>query len=77
MSDLYILNWKSSYDVMSSRSTIFPGILIFVIFRPRDMQEYIFYVQYCIRMDRKLDLRPPNLQLMPLNFSNTIQLSPK
>jgi hypothetical protein len=25
-----------------SRSTIFPGILTFVIFRPRDMQEYIF-----------------------------------
>jgi hypothetical protein len=46
MSDLYILNWKSSYDVTlfmcQSRSTIFPGILIFVIFRPRDMQEYIF-----------------------------------
>ena len=45
-SDLYILNWKSSYDVtlsmFQSRSTIFPGILFFVIFRPRDMQEYIF-----------------------------------
>ena len=45
-SDLYILNWKSSYDVMlsmcQSRSTIFRRILIFVIFRPRDMQEYIF-----------------------------------
>jgi hypothetical protein len=25
-----------------SRSTIFRGILIFVIFRPGDMQEYIF-----------------------------------
>jgi hypothetical protein len=25
-----------------SRSTIFPGILIFVIFKPMDMQEYIF-----------------------------------
>jgi hypothetical protein len=25
-----------------SRSTIFRGILIFVIFRPRDMQEYNF-----------------------------------
>jgi hypothetical protein len=66
MSDLYILNWKSSYDVTffmcQSRSTIFPGILIFVIFRPRDMQEY---VQYCIQMDSKLDLRPSNLQLMP------------
>jgi hypothetical protein len=24
-----------------SRSTIFPGILFFVIFRPRDIQEYI------------------------------------
>ena len=46
MSDLYILNWKSSYDVTlfmyQSRSTLFPGNLIFVIFRPRDMQEYIF-----------------------------------
>ena len=45
-SDLYILNWKSSYDVTlfmcQSRSTIFPGILVFVIFRPRDIQEYIF-----------------------------------
>ena len=45
-SDLYILNWKSSYDVTlfmcQSRSTIFPGIVIFVIFRLRDMQEYIF-----------------------------------
>ena len=44
-SDLYILNWKSSYDMLfmcQSRSTIFPGILFFVIFRPRDMQEYIF-----------------------------------
>jgi hypothetical protein len=37
--------------------------LIFVISRPRDMQEYIFYAQYCIRMDSKLDLRPSNLQL--------------
>ena len=26
-----------------SRSTIFPGILIFVIIRRRDMQEYIFF----------------------------------
>jgi hypothetical protein len=45
-SDLYILNWKASYDVTlfmcQSRSTIFGGILICVIFRPRDMQEYIF-----------------------------------
>jgi hypothetical protein len=44
-SDLYILNWKSSYDVTlfmcQSRSTIFPGILFCVVFRPRDMQEYI------------------------------------
>jgi hypothetical protein len=34
------------YDVTlfmcQSRSTIFPGILIFVIFLPRDMTEYIF-----------------------------------
>jgi hypothetical protein len=40
--DLYILNWKSSYDVTlfmcQSLSTIFPRILIFVIFKPRDMQ---------------------------------------
>jgi hypothetical protein len=46
MSDLYILNWKSSYDITlfmcQSRSTIFRGILICVIFRPKDMQEYIF-----------------------------------
>ena len=45
-SDLYILNWKFSYDVTlfmcQSRSTIFPGILFFVIFRPRNMHEYIF-----------------------------------
>ena len=45
-SDFYILNWKSSYDVtlfMCQRcSTIFRGILICVIFRPRDMQGYIF-----------------------------------
>jgi hypothetical protein len=45
-SDLYILNWKSSCDVTlfmcQSRSTIFRGILICVIFRPRDMQGYIF-----------------------------------
>jgi hypothetical protein len=35
-SDLYILNWKSSYDVTlfmcKSRSTIFPGILFFCDF---------------------------------------------
>jgi hypothetical protein len=31
---LYVENLKSAY--------IFRGILIFVIFRPRDMQEYIF-----------------------------------
>jgi hypothetical protein len=40
--DLYILNWKSSYDVTlfmrQSRSTLFPGILMLVIFRPRDMR---------------------------------------
>jgi hypothetical protein len=46
MSDLYILNVKSSYDVTlfmgQSRSIIFRGILICVIFRPRDIQEYIF-----------------------------------
>ena len=45
-SDLSILNGKSSYDVTlfmcQSRSTKFRGILICVIFRPRDMQEYIF-----------------------------------
>ena len=39
-----ILNWKSSYDVTlfmcQSRSIIFRGILICVIFRPRDMQQY-------------------------------------
>ena len=68
-SDLYIFNWKSSYEVMlfmcKSHSTIFPGILIFVNIRPRDMQEYIFYVQYCIIMDSQLDLQPPNFQLMP------------
>jgi hypothetical protein len=29
-----------------SRLTIFRRILICVIFRPRDMQEYIFYVQF-------------------------------
>jgi hypothetical protein len=44
-SDLYILNWKSSYDVTlfmcQSRSTLFPEILMLVIVRPRDMQEYI------------------------------------
>jgi hypothetical protein len=43
MSDIYILNWKSSYDVTlfmcQSRTTVFSGI--FVIFRPSDMQEYI------------------------------------
>jgi hypothetical protein len=27
-----------------------------------------FYVQHCIIMDSKLDLRPSNLQLMPCNF---------
>jgi hypothetical protein len=27
-----------------------------------------FYVQYCIRMDSTLDVRPSNLQLMPWNF---------
>jgi hypothetical protein len=46
---------KSSYNVTlfmcQSRSTIFPRILIFVIIRPRDMQEYIF-------MSSKLDLLP-------------------
>jgi hypothetical protein len=43
-SDLYILNWKSSRCLCARRSTIFPGILIFVIFRPRDIQEYIFMI---------------------------------
>jgi hypothetical protein len=42
--DHYVLNWKSSYDVMlfmsQKSSTTFRGILICVIFRPRDMQEY-------------------------------------
>jgi hypothetical protein len=42
--DLYVLHWKSSYDVMlfmfQSRQQHF-GILICVIVRPRDMQEYI------------------------------------
>jgi hypothetical protein len=46
-SDLYILNWKSSCDVTlfmcQSRSTIFRGILICVIFRPRD--SHIVYKQ--------------------------------
>jgi len=51
-SDLYILNGKSSYDVTlfmcQSRSTIFRGILISVIFRPRDMQEYIFMFRFAL-----------------------------
>jgi hypothetical protein len=38
MPDLYVLNWKSSYDVMllmfQSRQQHFAGILICVIFRP-------------------------------------------
>jgi hypothetical protein len=54
-SDLYILNWKSSYDVTlficKSRSTMFRGILIFVIFRPSDMQEYIFMFSIAFRME--------------------------
>jgi hypothetical protein len=53
MSDLYILNWKASYDVelcmCQSRSTLFPGILMVVIFRPRDMQEHIF--MFCIALE--------------------------
>ena len=51
----------TSHCLCASRSTIFPGIFIFLKFRPRDMQEYIF-------MFSKLDLRPSNLQLMPWNF---------
>ena len=31
-----------------SRSTIFPGILIFVIFRTRDMHEYIFMLSIAL-----------------------------
>jgi hypothetical protein len=31
-----------------SRSTIFPGISIFVPFRPRDMQEYIFMLSIAL-----------------------------
>ena len=39
--DLCVLNWESSYDVMLLKSsTTFCGILICVIFRPNDMQEY-------------------------------------
>ena len=42
--DLYLLNWKSSYDVMlfiyQSYEQQFRGILICAICRPRDMQEY-------------------------------------
>jgi hypothetical protein len=46
--DVWPFNFKLevSYDVTlfmcQSRSTIFRGILNFVIFRPRDMQEYFF-----------------------------------
>jgi hypothetical protein len=41
-----------AYDVTlfmcQSRSAIFPGILIFVLFRPRDMQEYIFMLSIAL-----------------------------
>ena len=77
-SALYILNWKSSYDVTlfmcQSRSTIFPRILIFVIFRLRDMQEYIFMFSIALEWivnsicDHPIDA---------VKFSNTIQLSPR
>ena len=50
---MYVLNWKSSYDVslfyvaMARLSTTFRGILICVFFRHLDMQECIhLYVQY-------------------------------
>jgi hypothetical protein len=46
MADPDISHYEFDYDVTlfmcQSRSTIFPGILVFVIFRPMDMQEYIF-----------------------------------
>jgi len=52
-SDLYILYWKSSYDVHvvyePKSSTIFHGILICVIFRPWDMQEYIFMFSIALK----------------------------
>jgi hypothetical protein len=33
-----------------SRSTIFPGILFFVLFKPRDMQEYIFMLNIALNL---------------------------
>ena len=40
--NLCVLNWESSYEVMLLKSsTTFCGILICMIFRHRDMQEYI------------------------------------
>jgi hypothetical protein len=53
-SDLYVLNWESSDDVMffmcQGRQQRFSEFE-FVFFRPRDVQEYFFYVQHCIRME--------------------------
>jgi hypothetical protein len=52
--DLYVLNWKSSYDVMllmcQSRQQHFGGILICTIFRPGIyMQEYIFMFSIALK----------------------------
>ena len=74
-SDLYILHWKSSYDVMlfmcQSRSTIFRGI---VILSPRDMQEYIFMFSIASASTVNSTIKSP---IDAVKFSNTMQLSPK
>jgi hypothetical protein len=61
---------------LSNYITIFPGILIFVIFRPRDMKEYIFMFSIALEwiVNSICDHQIP---IDAVKFSNTIQLSPK
>jgi hypothetical protein len=44
-----------------SRSSSYPGILIFVIFRPRDMQEYIFMFSIAAIFLRQMHLFVNNM----------------
>ena len=59
-----------------SRSTIFPEMLIFVIFRPRDMKEYI--LMFSIALEWIVNsICDHQIPIDAVKFSNTIQLSPK
>ena len=56
-----------------SRSTIFRGILIFVIFRPRDMQEYTFMFSIALEWRLLIVIENFTASIVDLMVANMVE----